>query len=335
MSFHIDLKYLRIISPKLEGFTQKNNELFNCRCHYCGDSQKKKSKKRGFFYKKGDNMFYRCFNCEVSTTFYKALESLDPYVAKEYALERFTDGSNKHHPHKKETPVFKKPVFQTFKTLNIPSIGDLPDDHFAKKYVLERKIPKGSHKDLYFAEDFKKFVNEIYPENDKELVDNDPRLILPFRNENNDLFAFQGRALLNNPMRYITVKMNENIKLFGLNKLNKREPILVVESPIDSLFLKNAIATADSNLMIAEYLGKEKLTLIPDREPRNTHICKGIQKYIDNGLKVCLFPETMKGKDINEFILNGVSKPSLERIIVNNTFSGIRAQIEFDRWKKV
>lgn len=338
MSFYIDLKYLKFVSPKLEGFTQKNPELFQTKCFYCGDSKKKKSKKRGFFYKKGESLFYRCFNCEVSTTFQKTLEYLDPYLAREYTLEKYSSGVNKHTPYKKPNFISKPPVFAKKSKLNVSSISDLPEKHYAKQYVLERKIPKGFHKDLYFAECFKKFVSDIYPSYDKDLLENDPRLIIPFRTENGDIFCFQGRALSKNPLRYVTVKMNDSSKLFGLDRINKKETIFVVESPIDSLFLKNAIATADSNLEIgAKYFEKDNkdIILIPDREPRNPHICKGIKKYIDNGRKICLFPETMSGKDINEFILNGLTKPKLTEIILENTFDGIRAELEFNKWKKV
>jgi hypothetical protein len=332
--FYLDLKYLKLVSVRLEGFTQKNSDLYNCRCPFCGDSQKKKTKKRGFIYKKGNDMFYRCFNCEVSTTFYKFLEFLDPMVAREYQLERFAEGKSKYANYKKPTFNFKKPVFKKKTELNIPSIASLQDSHYAKKYAIERRLPKGSHKDLYFAQDFKKFVSEVKPDYNKKLLDNDDRLIIPFRTENGDLFAFQGRALGKNSLRYITVKLDDELKLFGLDKVDKKETIYVVEGPIDSLFLKNSVATADSNLMIAEFLGKDKLVLVYDNEPRNSNIVKQIQKAIDRGFKVCLFPDSFGYKDINEAVINGLTKPEIHRIIDNNTFEGLRAKMEFINWKK-
>jgi hypothetical protein len=334
MSYYIDLKYLKLVSIRLDGFVQKNKDLWNCRCCYCGDSQKKKSKKRGFFYKKGNNLFYRCFNCEQSTTLYKVLEHLDSSLAKEYQTERFVEGGSKHGNYEKPKMIFKKPVFAKKSELNIPAISSLSEDHPAKAYILDRKIPKGCHKDLFYAEDFKSFVNKMYPEYNKELLDNDPRLIIPFRNENGDIFAFQGRTLGKSVLRYITVKIDDQLKLFGLDRLNKKEKMVVVEGPIDSLFIKNAVATADSNLMVAEYLGKDKLVLVYDNEPRNSNIVKQIGKAIDNGFNVCLFPDNFKGKDINEAVLSGLTKPEIQRIIDTNTFNGLRASVEFSKWKK-
>jgi hypothetical protein len=259
-------------------------------------------------------------------------------VAREYQLERFAEGKSKHANYKKPTFNFKKPVFKKKTELNIPAISSLNDSHYAKKFLIERKIPKGCYKDLYFAQDFKKFVSEVKSDYDKKLLDGDDRLIIPFRTENGDLFAFQGRALGKNALRYITVKLDDELKLFGLDKVDKKETIYVVEGPIDSLFLKNSVATADSNLEIgAKYFEgfTDNVILIPDREPRNIHICKNIEKFIDNGRNVCLLPDTLKGKDINEFILSGITKPQLHKIIEDNTFSGIRASIEFNRWKKI
>ena len=54
-----------------------------------------------------------------------------------------------------------------------------------------------------------------------------------------------------------------------------------------------------------------------------------------SGFKVCLLPDKFPGKDINEAVSSGLSKPEIMRIIEENTFEGLRAEIEFNRWKKV
>lgn len=336
MSYYIDLKYLKIVSCRLEGFTQKNQDLFNFRCPFCGDSTKKKSKKRGFAYRKNNDLFYKCFNDEsCGTTFYNFLDRIDSNLAKEYALERFRDGETKNHNYTKPKFDFKKPTFKKKEKFLIPSIKELDDDNIAKEYVLSRKIPKGHFKDLFYAEDFKKFVLQIKPDYDKVLIDNDPRLIIPFKDKDGNVFAFQGRSLNGSKLRYITVKLNEDeTKIFGLDRLNRNAKIFVTEGPIDSLFLENAIATADSNLEIAEFLGKDNIVLVYDNEPRNPQIVKNIKRSIDNGFNICLFPPSFKGKDINEAVLNGMSKPEIRRMIDSHTYSGLRAQVEFNNWKK-
>ncbi|MEY2701976.1 MAG: Synechococcus phage Syn30 [Bacteroidota bacterium] len=343
MSVYIDRKYLMQISCRLENFKRKSMDLYNFRCVFCGDSSKNKVKSRGYIFKKSNDYFFRCHNCGKGTTFFNFLNFIDPQMANEYSLERYTSGETYKHNYKKPTFNFKKPNFSsnTETKIDLPSISELPEDHPAKKYILDRKIPKGFHKQLYYAEDFKSFVTSIVPEYQKldSLPENDPRIIIPFFKENKTRFCLQGRSITNSKIRYITIKEDKDFpKLFGLERIDKSSPIYIVEAPFDSLFVKNCIATADASLHLgAEYFKHNscEIVLIPDKEPRNGQICKLIKKYIELDLNVCLLPEYLKGKDINEFILNGLTKPELSRIIKENTFSGIRLSLEFDNWKKV
>lgn len=334
MSIWIDRKFLLLLSPKLEQFKQKNTDLYTFRCCYCGDSQKMKSKTRGFVYAKNTNYFFTCFNCGKGTTLRALIQHINPYLEKEYILENFKEKSPSTFL---EKPIFKPsiPKFKKVESkLDLPTIASLPDDHIAKKYILDRKIPTFAHNLLYYAEDFKEFVSSV---SDKVLEKTSPRIVIPFFSKSEELIAFQGRALDSYSMRYITVKVNANYdKIFGLERINTKQSIMVVEGPFDSLFLPNCVATADSNLSAAaNSFDKNKLILVSDNEPRNVNIVNNIDKYIKNGFNVCLFPSWIKGKDINEMLLNGLTKEELLGIIELNTFSGLRAQIEFLQWKKV
>ena len=336
MSVHIDRTFLLRISPKLQRFTQKKQDLYNFRCPICGDSQKNKTKCRGYIFRKQNDYFYRCHKCQASFTFYGFLEKVDPELIKEYALERYKNGETGHHN-------YKKPDFEEFKTkpifknkLNLQSIAELPDGHFAKDYCISRQIPKDRLSSLYYAPDFKKFVEELGAEK-KNLVDDDKRLVIPFFDKNKNLIALQGRALGLSKMRYITVKINgDDKKLFGIDRIDENKNIYVVEGPIDSLFLENAVATADSNLTsITEVFDKTKVTLIFDNEPRHKEIVKLMDKAIEEHYSVVIWPEYMEKKDINEMILDGFTKEELQDIIHKNTFVNLRAKMEFVNWKKI
>lgn len=338
MPVWIDRKYLLFVSNRLTNFKQKKDDLFQFRCPFCHDSKKNKTKSRGYVYRKGTDLLFRCHNCNEGYNMYNFISKIDPSLCKEYSLETFKENASgnfrKEPKFKFEVPKFEKPVLEIGK-INLESISNLPEDNIAKQYVLGRKIPKGTHKDLYYAEDFKKFISEFKPDYEKTLMDNDPRLIIPFRDKHKKVFAIQGRALGDSKIRYITIKLHdEDLKIFGVDKLDYTQKIYVTEGPIDSLFLNNAVATADSNLMVADVLGKDKIVLVYDNEPRNPQIVKQIEKSIDNGFKICLFPESFKGKDINDAILNGFTKPEIHRIIDTHTYEGLRAKMEFNKWKK-
>lgn len=337
MSIFIDRAFLLRVSPKLQKFTQKKTDLYNFRCPLCGDSQKNKTKARGYVYRKSNDYFYMCHNCGASTTFYNFLEKVDQTLVKEYALERYKQGEHGHNN-------YAKPNFQEFKSespkfrvkFDIPSVESLPEKHFAKMYVKSRKIPESFHAHLYFAQDFKSFVESLQIEKEG-LKEDDPRLVIPFYDEDKNLIAFQGRALGESKLRYITVKVDETKnKLFGLDRINQENMVYVVEGPIDSLFLDNAVATADSHLEVAaNVLQKSNITLVFDNEPRNKEICKQIDKAIDNHFNVVIWPPFIDSKDINDMILDGFSPDEIQDIISKNTFVNLRAKAEFVNWKKV
>lgn len=335
MSIWIDRKYVLLVSTRLERFKQINSDLFNFRCPFCFDSQKSKTKARGYVFKKQQNYIFGCHNCGQGMSLKNFLQSIDATLASEYIIENLKEkNSTKKSPEDTYVPV--KPKFKHSK-LNIPSLYSLPNDNIAVEYAISRKIPKKHWVNLYYAEDFKEFVESI---SDKELKDDllfhKPRLIIPFFNRTNQLVSFQGRALDSLSIRYITIKVLDEPKIFGSDKIDISKPILVTEGPLDSLFLPNCIATADSNLAFSSNIfPKHKLTLIPDYQPRNKEIVKQVNGFIDKGFSVCLLPSNFPGKDINEAILNGLTEEELLGIINKNTFSGLRAKMEFLNWKKL
>ena len=215
-------------------------------------------------------------------------------------------------------------------------LKSLPDKHFAKEYCQNRQIPDEKLTNLYYTSDFKQFVKDIGAEK-KNLVAGDHRLVIPFYDKEGNLIALQGRALGESKMRYITVKMqDDNRKFFGIDAVDEEQTIYVVEGPIDSLFLKNAIATADSNLSsIEDIYDKTKVVLVFDNEPRNKEIVKIMEKAIDNHFSVVIWPEMITCKDINEMVLDGLEPEDVQDIIERNTFVNLRAKMELINWKKV
>jgi predicted RNA-binding Zn-ribbon protein involved in translation (DUF1610 family) len=338
MSVFIDRKYLKLLSPKLNRFSQKKEDLFNFRCPFCGDSQKHLHKARGYVYRKKNDYFYKCQNCGIGHTMYNFINLLDANLVKEYALERYADTHKTPTKIEKTELKFEAPVFKKKpKGLNLPKIIDLPIDHYAAQYCIGRKIPEATYDNLYYANDFKAFIDELLPDHGKDLKEDDPRLIIPFFDNDGSLLAVQGRALRDSKIRYITIKLaEESIKIFGLDRVKKSEKVYVTEGPIDSLFLPNAVATADANLANAvNYITRDKLVLVFDNEPRNKDICKLMDKAIENHFAICIWPEMMQEKDINDMILSGFTSDEIVDIIDKNTFVNLRAKMEFIQWKKV
>ena len=74
------------------------------------------------------------------------------------------------------------------------------------------------------------------------------------------------------------------------------------------------------------------IVFVPDREPRNCEIVKKVANMIDRKYKVALLPESMRGKDINDYILNGYTSSQIVSMIDRFTFEGLQATFHLKMW---
>jgi hypothetical protein len=284
-----------------------------------------------------------CHNCGASTSLGNFIKQLDVGLFKEYIMERYKDGEHNNKQFAQKTFNIPSPRFDKLsKELsyeNAERCDKLPEGHFCLEYLKRRKIPLDKYKLLWYTSNYRKFVDEIYPEHDKKLSE-DKRLIIPFYDEYNVLQAVSGRALETSEekLRYVTVRTtkNENKLVYGCDRIILSQKVLLVEGPIDSLFLNNCLASGDANLSLtAKSIEAKDLVLVFDNEPRNKDIVKMMGVAIKSGHKIVIWPETMSGKDINEFVMNGKTPDDIDSIISSNTFSNIQAQLRFNQWKKI
>jgi len=343
MSLSVESKYIGLISHRLRNFKRKQDYLWNFSCPICGDSKKNLHKARGYVYKKGNNLFYSCKNCGIGTSLGKLLENVDGTLYKEYILERYKSGESGFSN-------FKEPTFNVpsprFDKLDKPKIfehaefcSNLSSEHFCLAYLKNRQIPKEFYSQLLFTSHYKKFIDALVPNHGKKLID-DARVIIPFYDVYNNLIAVSGRALetSDKTLRYITIRTTDSEEklVFGMDRVSVHEPVRVVEGPLDSLFVKNCVASADANLaIVAENISAGKKVLIFDNEPRNKEIVKLMQESIKSNHNIVIWPNTIQAKDVNEMVMSGISVDEIESIISSNTFSGLEAQTKFVFWKKI
>lgn len=375
---YLDVKYLRFVSGRLEGFVDKGNNLFNCRCPICGDSAKSETLKRFFAYAMDNKLMVKCHNCDYCLPFSAFLENFDPLLYREYLLEVFREkyggnttapttkkldeeeppplpvanhsvmsrlmalgggGANKPH----STPAPQPPietVEEIFERI-CSRVSELPLDHLAKQYCINRKIPRFQLNRLWFINDTRMFAM-LNP--DIVIKFGESRLVIPFYDRDNKLIGLTARSLNKaSKLRYMNVKLSDKPQVFGLEKLNPRaDRIFVVEGPIDSLFLPNCIAVTGTSFgkidEISKTLGipKEKMTLVVDNQPRNKEVCAVIEKLVQRDYKVVLWSISPEyGKDINAMITDGGMTPKeVFDEITTSTYSGLMARLKFSEWKK-
>mgnify|MGYP001229072641 FL=1 len=320
----VDSKYIGLVSSRLQKFKRVKGDLYNFRCPLCGDSKKHKNKARGYVYPLKADMNYKCHNCGASSTFSNFLKQIDPTLHKQYVFEKFQT-RNTGKGSIIETPKldFKKPVFK--KSLDLPKASEVP---VAKEYLEKRKLDPTK---FYFVRKFKKWVNTQKKTFDTTHRD-ESRIIIPMYDTERNLIGFQGRALGPNFVKYITVMLNENApKIYGLERINPEETVYVVEGPFDSTFVENSIALCGSDGDMAHLKGSS-IVYVYDNEPRNQEILERIERCIDRGERVVIWPTGIEQKDINDMFLVGYD---IMDTLKSNTYSGLEAKVKFNNWKKV
>ena len=327
----VDVKFVRLLSVRCDKFTTKKTDLYQLRCPYCGDSQKHKNKARGYFFGKQQRLFYRCHNCGVGRSLSSFLKDQAPDLHSQYMLESFT-GSKTYTKRqiKLEESTFDKPVFNVSPGQDLPTIDRLDFEHPARKYLEDRRIPDLSK--FYYTDNFKRWVNSVTPKFDS-LDHDDARIIIPLLDEEGEWMGFQGRSL--DPkatLRYITIMLNENDpKIYGLDTIRTGTRVFITEGPFDSTFIRNACAMCGSDVDVSG-CGISNPVYIYDNEPRNKQIVDRLNKTIEQGNSVVIWPKGIKEKDINDMVLAG---HDVQNLVDSNIYSGLQAHIKLNDWKKV
>ena len=328
MSLWIDQKYLSLISVRLERFQRKSDKLYNFRCPFCGDSKKSKWKARGFVYVKKGGMFYKCHNCGHGTNMKGLLAQVDPNTLAEYNMEKFKEPRNlrtEAPAYEFEAPKFKKKdtAHLHFKPISGPAL----------EYAKERKLPDHMIETLFWVEDSQtlEYMDAKY---EGRIIGHEPRLIIPFLDQQGNLFGYQGRGLSSkSTLRYITIMIDDSMpKLFGLDEVDVSKTVYVTEGPIDSMFVDNCIAMAGSDL--AGIQAPEKVVMIYDNEPRNKQIVDKMDKSLNYGRNIVVWPSKIEEKDINDMIMRGMSKADLSLLISQNTHSGLSGKMALSVWSR-
>lgn len=332
--YFLQVSYAKILGSRLEKFRTKRESpyLAVAKCPICNEGTSK-TKTRFYLYEKSHTINCVCHNCNVSCSLSKFLQLYHKTLFDEFKFDKFRTNDTKPTIKKIDfTPA--KIVVKSNRILDLPLVSELPPDHPARLYIESRKLPDYP---FYFTERFYNFSSQFNDEF-KSTKKDEPRIIIPFFDRKRNIFAYQGRDLIGKAkQKYITVKIKPDAPLlFGLKDLNIEEQMILVEGPLDSLFLPNCIASVNASLAATAkwfLTGINKnptdLTLVLDNEARSKQICAEYKKAIMSGLKIVIWPKNHKEKDINEIFLSG--KDPI-KIIMENTYVGLAAELQFSSW---
>jgi len=327
----LDRKYILLVSSRLQGFKQKSDKLFNCKCPICGDSEIHKSKRRMYFYVKGNDFRVYCHNCSYNSSVKYFLKQIDLGLYNQYRLDEL--GNNREQKEFIKTVSPKNDNSNWMQELwKLKKISQLPVGHPARVYVESRNIPTPFHSILRWTSEFMYWTNGLQEKFTKaNLALDEGRIIIPYFSRDKKFFAYTGRSLTDS-LRYILIVLDHSVPLlFGLDRIDISRKILVVEGPIDSLFLENCLAMSGSNIAdLTKIADRDKFVVVFDNEPHKIKAKKKFEQAIQNGFKVCIFPTWVEDKDINQFINNGWKPSYIQELIDENTFSGLSAKIRLE-----
>lgn len=346
MSQWLEEKYIGIVGSELSRFRRQSRNTYNFRCPFCGDSQKRMNIGRGYFFLNKGQYFFKCHNCNIGLSLRGFLKRTNESLFREFQLDllrherplspsSFSAAVPEQAPSPKETTMFG---FKRSRSspLSLPSIASLPTDHLAVAYCRRRQLPDASLSHLYFTDEWTTWLTELgwsyaMPE------DHAPRLILPWFDREGVLLGAQARRLdvTGKAARYVTLKRSDDTpKIYGWDRLDPQRLIYVVEGPLDSWFLPNCVAAMGADLLHLHdhYLSGYRAVYIWDNEPRNLDVSRHLQAAIARGLSVVIWPSSIQQKDLNDMAQAGVD---LLPLITAHTYHGLRANLEFLRWKKL
>ena len=224
-------KYIKIVLNTYHREAVITSEKCNIRCNICGDSNKSKFKKRGWFLDYKGKYRFKCFNCGISVLATTWLKKYYPQYYSQYIQELLLINGDSDKPKSvvtKKKPRSEKKDLKYFISIN--SDNDLSKS--ALEVCTSRNIPNNKYKNWYVATDGR-YKN---------------RLIIPIYDKKNQIAYWQGRALENQDPKYLNCfRSCDDAILAQLETVNLSQPIIIVEGYIDSLFIENSVATMSTN----------------------------------------------------------------------------------------
>lgn len=171
--------------------------------------------------------------------------------------------------------------------------GSGPLYQSAVEFCKKRKIPEEIWRKFYYVENGK-YRN---------------RIVIPFYRRNGSISFFQARSLdPNSEIKYLSSLKKKEI--YNMDFVDKSKPIIVLEGPIDSMFVENSIATVgiSSSKEINSMLGNSSLKVYylydNDKAGRISAYLKVLEGYPVFSWNRFLFESNLPAnvKDINDVV---------------------------------
>lgn len=305
------------------------------RCPVCGDSATDKTKARFWYYHHQGTPFVNCFNCAYTKPFEWFMKEYYPALHDKWMLASL-ESRKEFEIKEPELPKTAKLIVNELKFSQC--LTSLPEAHPVISYVKSRKIPKEQWHRLWFTSQWQELVNSV-KEFTYKIPKPEPRLVIPIFNKSGQIESFQGRALRSDAnAKYLTIKASEeSTKIYGQDRIDDSEPVLVLEGPIDTLFISNSIAITGGSLDLDSVPYKGNRIWALDNENRHKDSMRRLKNLIDAGETVAFWDKApWQSKDINDMVKDdGATGDQIKQYLIDNAEDGLMAQLRFTEYCKI
>ncbi len=311
---------------------KESSKGVNFSCLICGDSKRSIKKKRGWVLLSEDRAQYYCFNCSANMSFQKFLKEYYSEVyfkyIKTFGSKMFKSvlGATKATELPNDEDLIVQDLKYIYENISFPiysTVNGIVKKTLqlkALRYLKSRSIPIEKIKEMSVC-----FGNYLDPQTliPKYYLKN--RIIIPYFC-GDKVYTFQARALQEgHEPKYITIKEENKTKIYNYFSTKKNELVFILEGPIDSFFLPNAIATSGtiSASSDAAKLIKNKFSnriWVFDNYYKDEAGKRNIFKFVKAGEKCFNWVSDWSDcKDINDVVMKkGLTSEQITEVILNN-----------------
>lgn len=334
-------QHLKIIARNYLKNASITSKKINFRCNVCGDTEKNRNKKSAYLWLrynsklKCDTWQFYCHrgSCETSMLAEIWLQKYFPANFQQYqkdllSISEETKEEIKKSEHqyeirkKQEVEENKIEELENVKFFEPISEGKGKEFEDAIKICENRLIDKEIWKNWFVARDEKNKLNKYRN-----------RIIIPFFDDNDEIYYWQARKIYDwMEPKYLNRKDNRDIAVYNAFKVDKTKEVIVVEGPIDSLFLNNSIAILGTNITENAQLMIKDLNKFYLFDNDKAGYKKSLE-YLLSGNYVFLWKLFLKDldinkkiKDVNDLVLDipelkgNLDYPILSKYFSNNVF---------------
>lgn len=328
----VDDKYLMLLEGTLDRFRVVSHRplLANFRCPLCGDSQKSRTRARGYLFSTSDGVMYKCHNCGASRNLRSFLREVSPHLYESYVMETMREQAAGNQSEAQSAPPEpSSTLFETDLHRLGSRVSDLPTDHPAREWWKSRSIPECRAHLARWVDPWCDTVERVLaPGKYGDKKSPVGRIAFPFVSKSGVVTSITARALDGEKPKYSSLRTSKSTDAvpFGDRDADYSRDVFVTEGPIDSLFLDNAVALGGVNHNFRVPNG----VYVIDNEPRNEEVVRVMRRLVKDGERVVVWPRDFQHKDVNDAASAGVD---VKAVVMNRIFSGLRAEIEINAWR--